>query len=246
MTMLRRRVELRVTPWRWAKPRDGLWQGHDGQLWLYRVLPTAALGLEDPSVRLAHGERIRLMLAELGRLARPAGALGAVGARGNPRRIHIVSAVVEAPPPIAPTTPSHHAYLAEIFDGLYVPQRVVFVGVRLVSGLARAETVRDTVVRTVQGLLGDQFAEEPDLTLWSNDALRVATILENGGCHRPTPDEVSILESWYTNGRTVPELIAPASNYLLVARDGSFEFKNTQRIEMLDLVVAATLRGRPR
>jgi hypothetical protein len=225
----RERATLWTTPWRW-RTDDGLYVGHNKDVWTYMVLPLAPLQWEDPDVRLQVGSPLATLLEELGDTSRD---LGGVRAFSRNREIHLLAITWEAPAKIPDGTPAElHDFLASTLD-FTVPYKALYVGVKLRSNVAAA------VAKQKGGLLSHLKAyttaalgeEVPDLDAYENDINVVHAILARNGARVPDREELSHLESWYNLGRGPDIAIQETKDTLYVDDFDVIELAAVRRFE---------------
>ena len=176
----------------------GLMVGHNGNAWLWRVMPQQALHWEDKQAKQAAANTLGDMLIDLGRTSRggmiPGTKIGAFS-----REFHMLTiwwdSRIEAPDS---TTKELREWLAPTFDRYGCYESVFAVGVllRRSSPLQRGGLMG--ILRTA---VNDAMNTEPDSMLYAADRSRIAAILGKAGGRVPTTKEMRRLEHWWNGGR---------------------------------------------
>lgn len=235
---------MHTTPWAWTT-EDGVYVGWDGSAWLYRALPLSPLQWEDGHRRLDVGGQLHDLLADLGETSLT--PFGAVASLSINREIHLLQVTWEtlAEPPEGTPAPLRE-YLVQAFD-FTVPQRTLFIGVRLRSAVVQrqlsalqsgkageslASQLKDW--RGVMEKARESFAKSmgesvPDMSVFEQDRQTVDAVLQRRGARTPTKMELSQLESHYNLGRGPDVQIVEERDHLVVDRHDIIEFSAVMR-----------------
>lgn len=213
-----------TTPWAW-RDDDGVYVGHNKEVWLYRVLDVAPLVWEDANTQLEMGSPLASMLYELADTSKDLG----VGIRSlsRNREVHLLAITWEEsarPPETAP--PELRQYLEATLD-FVVPRKALVIGVRLWSSLAPAQPLgKKSLLSQLRDRATSALNEEvPDLEAYATDRRVVSEIFRRQGASRPPSREVRAhMESWYNNGRGADATVLETKDMLYV--------DTTDRIEM--------------
>jgi len=221
-----------TTPWAW-RDEGGLYIGWNKEAWLYWQLPVSPLLWEDPGQRLDVGSSLVALLAELGDM-NVDNSMG-LAILSNARQVHVLSVSWEEPGRPAPGSSDDLAdFQAACLDFL-IPQKALFVGVKLRSESAVAavkykglkgllEQAKDVGTRT----LGE---EVPSRELFDADRSKVERILKRHGAFAPAESASSQLEAWYNQGRSPDVLVQVADESLYVSDYDQFEFSAVMRFK---------------
>lgn len=189
---------LWTTPWAW-RDEEGVYTGHNGQVWLYRMLPLSPLEWEDAPTRLTLGQQLASMLATLGSTSRvPVGALRTLSRN---RELHLLSITWESQARPPEGTPDALAEYQQAALGFLVPRRVLLVGVRLWPAGRQSDT-NTSLVGQLSKVATKVLAEDvPDRSLYDDDRELVSGILARFGARKLDREATAQLESWYNHGR---------------------------------------------
>lgn len=176
----------------------GLMVGHNGNAWLWRVLPQQALHWEDKPAKQSAANTLGDMLIDLGRTSRggmiPGTKIGAFS-----REFHMICLWWDSKIEVPDTaTKELREWLAPIFDRYGCYESVFAVGVllRRSSPLQRGGLMG--ILRTT---VNDAMNSAPDPMLYAADRSRIAAILGKAGGRVPTAKEMRQLEHWWNGGR---------------------------------------------
>ena len=189
--------------------KDGTFITHDGDAWLYRVLPAEPLVFEDPPAREMVAERLRTMLIDLGRTSRSSLVAGtSIGTEY--REFHLLSLVwdEQKPPPESLPRPLRD-WLTPAFSSFMSGDGLFAVGVKLRRSASIGKMSLKTLLR---GVVADAKGEEPDSAAWAADRSVVAGILGRAKGQPPTEEEAVRMEAWWNGGRTSTGLIIAEPN----------------------------------
>jgi len=226
-----------TTPWAW-RDEGGLYIGWNKEAWLYWQLPVSPLLWEDPSQRLDVGGSLVALLAELGDM-NVDNSMG-LAILSNARQVHVVSISWEEPGRPAPGSSDDLAdFQAACLDFL-IPQKALFVGVKLRSESAVAavkykglkgllEQAKDVGTRT----LGEDV---PSREFFDADRAKVERILKRHGAFTPDQSAASQLEAWYNQGRSPDVLVQVADESLYVSDFDQFEISAVMRFKEKTMV----------
>ncbi|OLT37707.1 hypothetical protein BJF79_05705 [Actinomadura sp. CNU-125] len=226
-----------TTPYAW-RTADGVYVGHNGEVWTYRTVRLAPMKWEDPERQLSLAAPLERLLGDLGGTSRrPVGGLAPLS--GN-RRIHLVSITWDdlVTPP-RENSGALRDYQAGAF-GFLAPNRVLFVGVQLRSSL-RDQASRAgrrggggglSFVRSLTEAVRESISEDvPDLAPYERDRELVTGILDRCDARPPTRHELDRLESWYNLGRGPDAVIEELPARLSVSGVGELEMAAVMRFD---------------
>lgn len=217
---------LWTTPWEWRDEED-TYVGNNGQMWLYRAVPVEPLEWEDPGTRIAVGQNLATMLAEIGSTAAP--PIGALKSLSNNREIHIVSIVWDGP--VRPPEGNGGA-LTEFQRRMLeftAPKKALLVGVRLRTSIAAGNTgMLDQAISVAAKVLAEDV---PDRGAYEKDRLMLAGICARYGGRILTAEERTQLESWYNNGRGTDTLVIEDTTTVRVPAYDTFELSALMRFQ---------------
>lgn len=174
-----------TTPYAW-RTADGIYVGHNGEVWMYRTIRLSPMKWEDPEQQLNLAGPLSRLLGDLGRTSRQ--PIGGLATLSNHRNVHIVSITWDdlVTPP-KDNAEELRAYQAGAF-GFLAPRRVLFLGVQLRSSLLDKAAKADRGGRRLAALkhLGDLVKESisedvPDLGPYQKDTELVGSIFEQIG-----------------------------------------------------------------
>lgn len=217
---------LWTTPWEWRDEED-TYVGNNGQMWLYRAVPVEPLEWEDPGTRIAVGQNLATMLAEIGSTAAP--PIGALKSLSNNREIHVVSIVWDGP--VRPPEGNGGA-LTEFQRRMLeftAPKKALLVGVRLRTAIAAGNTrMLDQAISVAAKVLAEDV---PDRGAYEKDRLMIAGICARYGGRIMTAEERTQLESWYNNGRGTDTLVIEDTTAVRVPAYDTFEISALMRFQ---------------
>jgi hypothetical protein len=217
---------LWTTPWEWRDEEDA-YVGHNGQMWLYRAMPVEPLEWEDPGTRIAVGQNLATMLAEIGSTA--AAPIGALKSLSNNREIHVVSVTWDGPVrPPAGNGASLANFQSSMLD-FTAPKKALLIGVRLRTSIATAHTnVLDQALNVAAKILAEDV---PDRAAYEKDRVMIAGICARYGGRVMTAEERAHLESWYNNGRGTDTLVVENTTTVRVPAYDTFEISALMRFQ---------------
>lgn len=192
---------------------DGLFVGHTGDVWLYRVMPHDALQWEDADVRQVAARRWLTLFVELGLHSHlpPPGIRSLRSSDSGLRQFHLLSAMWdEVPIPPDVNSWSLREMQHRIFRdaSAVTTQKQTVMGVRLRrSGIvSRAKGVRSHLSELADTVTG----HEVDLTPYAADRTLISGILQKAGGRVPTDLEAKRTEWWWNGGRASDVLLVPS------------------------------------
>ena len=211
-----------ATPWSW-RDDDGCYVGVNNEVWLYRELKLSPIYWEDPQRRIAAGEPLKRILAEIGATSLNIGDIKAISQN---REIHILSVVWDDIPDLPMTTQVHTEYLDEAIDFL-IPNKSVVIGIKLRSSIIESlASSKKSPLEAIKTLATNMLGEGvPNLEDYQNDRRIVNDILRRHDCVLPTEKIFKQIESWYNNGKGPSVEIYEAKDEIYI--DGE-----TNRIEL--------------
>ncbi|MEO3826353.1 ATP-binding protein [Actinomadura sp. B10D3] len=225
-----------TTPYAW-RTSDGIYVGHNGEVWMYRTVRLSPMKWEDPEQQLSLATPLARLLGELGQTSRQ--PIGGLATLSDNRNIHLVSITWDdlATPP-KENSDELRAYQAEAF-GFLAPKRVLFVGVQLRSSLldkasraGKASGGGPSFARSLTELLKESMAEDvPDLAHYRKDIDQISSIFERADARMPTREEFDQLESWYNLGRGPDAVIEELPTRLWVTGIGELEMAAVMRFD---------------
>lgn len=193
---------------------DGVFVAHNGEAWLYRVLPLVPLYWEDQDVRDEEANRMHHLLTELTQLGKGSPVPGSrIGA--DYREFHLLRLVwdtVPTPPQDGPLGDWQRPVLSRfsVTDGLLA------LGVRLRRQHLTGER-RGGVWSKVTGLFSTVVDGEPDPASWAADQSGVAAPIARAGGMVPTDEQADRLEFWWNGGRGADAPLYPSVDGMSVA-----------------------------
>ena len=185
------------TPIAW-RTTDGMFFGHDGECWLYNIMPLKPLIWEDNKARMIYAAGLHQLFVELGSTSRGATIPGMkVGT--NYREFQLLALSWDEAPRCPPGTPQPVVdWLLPVFEDFGVGNSIFAIGIKL----RRASPLTTSgMVGTLKGLIGETMAKTPDRKMFAADRALVGQMLARAGGQVPTDDEVRRLESWWNAGR---------------------------------------------
>lgn len=224
-----------TTPYAW-RTADGIYVGHNGEVWMYRTVRMSPMKWEDPEQQLALASPLARLLGDLGRTSRQ--PIGGLSTLSNNRKVHLVSISWDdlvSPP--EDNTAELRAYQAGAF-GFLAPKRVLFVGVQLRSSLLDKAAKRGgdgrglTMLKAFTELVKESVAEDvPNLDPYQKDIEYLAPLFDRVGAQPPTYRELGHLESWYNLGRGPDAVIEELPTRLIVNGVGELEMAAVMRFD---------------
>ncbi|MGH9068293.1 MAG: hypothetical protein ACRD0J_12535, partial [Acidimicrobiales bacterium] len=206
---------VRAEPWV-KRTIDPVYVGADDSVWLYWVIPTVPLDLEDDSRRLAVGADLEALLAEVGDTSpRP---IGHAKLAIDKREIHLISILWEdLPRPPRSATRELVAHLEEAFRTHLSPVKTLFLGVKLRRrSIDGKNSLWQVLVDGVQATLGQSWV---DLDPYKADANLIGGILARHDARCPTQAELYQLQSWYSGGRGPAKIVAEPEKLVVPSWD---------------------------
>ena len=194
------RKEIYYTNWEWAW-KTGLYFGRGrNNVWMYKVMPTEPLMYAPDEAKRSAMTRLSNVMKELASVSRTT----RITSLASRRKIHMLSIQYLAPV----DTSNDPANLSDFLDNhVYthlVPRRLVFLGVSLQRKLfqfgSSAPIDTSGFMKTIQNLADRAGLDTPaSLSTYSGDIEAVEKMLYRNGFRDPTPDQASVLETWYQN-----------------------------------------------
>ncbi|MBC6458079.1 ATP-binding protein [Actinomadura sp. HBU206391] len=223
-----------TTPYAW-RTADGVYIGHNGEVWMYRTVRLAPMKWEDPEQQLSLAAPLDRLLSDLGGTSRQ--PIGGLAALSNNRRIHLVSITWDdlVTPP-RDNSEALRDYQAGAF-GFLAPRRVLFVGVQLRSSMRdQASKARapggPSFFKTLTEMVKESIGEDvPDLVPYRRDLELVTSIFDRSDAQTPTRQELDQLESWYNLGRGPDAVIEELPTRLAVTGVGELEMAAVMRFD---------------
>ncbi|GAA1832512.1 ATP-binding protein [Actinomadura chokoriensis] len=216
---------LWTTPYAW-RTSDGIYVGHNGEVWMYRTIPLSPMKWEDPEQQLTLASPLARLLGDLGGTSRQ--PMGGLATLSNNRIVHLISITWDdlvIPP--RDNSEQLRAYQAAAL-GFLAPKRVLFVGVLLRSSLrGRADGRKgpgESMFKAVSELVKESLIDDvPDLANYARDAEHISAIFDRVGAEVPARRELDQLESWYNLGRGPDAVIEELPTRLAVTGVGEIE-----------------------
>ncbi len=186
-----------VTPVAFADS-SGLLVGHNGDAWLWRVLPQQALHWEDLPARQAVARTLSELFTDLGRTSR-GGVIPGTKIGSFSRAFHMVSIWWDKKIVVPDSaTDALSEWLTPTFSRYGGYESVFAVGVPL----RRSSPIqRGGLIGSLKTFIHDAMNSAPDAMLYAADRSRVAAILGKAGGRPPTENELRQLEHWWNGGR---------------------------------------------
>lgn len=187
-----------TSPVAW-RTKDGVMVGHNGEAWLYRVMPSHTLRWESRK-KLQHvAATLHTMLVDLGQTSRPSPFKGLTDFGASYREFHMVKLMWSQSQIISENTPyDQKRWLETVFDEFNVGAGLFAIGVKL----WRSRPVRQRgFVEAAKMLIREAKQDLPDIATFATDKVRMQKILGRAGGRIPTEEECLRLESWWNGGR---------------------------------------------
>lgn len=191
------------------RTRDGVFFGHGGEAWLYRVLPQDALQWEDAEVRQGVTRRMATLFTELGMQSHlpPPGIRAIRNQQSGLREFHLLSLVAD----VLPVPPKENPdALRRYQETLFAESRAVCAskltvfGVRLRrSGISRVRGLRAHMNELATTAIG----HDVDLASYAADSALIGGILRKAGGVVPGEEEARRMEFWWNGGRRADSLL---------------------------------------
>ena len=176
----------------------GIVVGENNEVWLWRVLESAALKFGSDESRARHAARLHTMLVELGRTGRDPVIRGSsVGS--DYREFHLIALNWTEWAQVPDGTPPKLAEWLESVLRFSVGEGLFAVGVKLRKAAVPGGASLNPV-NIVKSYLEAASGGPPDVAAYTADRATVATILGRAGGRVPTPAEVRRLELWWKGG----------------------------------------------
>ncbi|WP_395105146.1 ATP-binding protein [Actinomadura sp. SCN-SB] len=224
-----------TTPYAW-RTADGIYVGHNGEVWMYRALPLSPMKWEDPEQQLTLALPLARLLSELGGTSRQ--PIGGLATLSSNRNIHVISITWDdqvVPPP--ENAAALRSYQAGAF-GFLAPRRALLVGVLLRSSLMDKASRTDrnasgaAKFKALTELVKESIAEDvPNLELYRKDIELLQVIFERANARPPTRQELDHLESWYNLGRGPDAVLEELPTRLRVHGLGELEMSAVMRFD---------------
>lgn len=218
---------LWTTPWAW-RDEDGVYTGHNDEVWLYRAVPVEPMEWEDGSTRISIGQNLATMLAEIGSTTTP--PVGSLRQLSNNREIHLVSITWESPVrPPAENSEQLKALQRDILD-FVAPMKTLLLGVRLKTsaGLSSNVGLMDQAKSVASKVL---MEDVPDRSAYEKDRQLIGGICARYGARVPSVTEQRQLESWYNDGRGPDTTVIESVTAIKVPTYDTFEFSALMRFD---------------
>ena len=178
--------------------KGGIVVGHNQEVWLWRVLESAALKYGSDESRARHAARLHTMLVDLGRTGRDPMIRGSsVGS--DYREFHLIALNWTEWAQVPDGTPAKLAEWLEPVLRFAVGEGIFAVGAKLRKAAAPGANSLNPV-RILKSYLEEASGGSPDLTSYAADRATVATILGKAGGRVPTLAELRRLELWWKGG----------------------------------------------
>lgn len=207
-----------TTPWSWRNV-DGVYVGHNKEVWLYRQLPLAPITWEDPGTKLGLGGPLNGVLAEIGATSQDLGGSGIASLARN-RDVHLISVTWDDLPVIPSDTPGElQSFLNDTLSFLS-PRRVLLLGVKLRPGIAT--TASKSAWSALRSVATQALGEDvPDLDVYEKDRTMIHDIVTRYGGTVPERDALNQLESWYNNGHGTDASIHESRDMLYIDNEAA-------------------------
>lgn len=217
-----------VTPWK-ARTDDGLYIGHNGQVWLYRELVLAPMMWEDPATRLRVASPLENALYDLAQTSKD-GGLG-LQTLTRSREIHIAAVTWETPSAPPEGTPVDLASFLSPVLQFTSPSKALVLGVRLWPSIASSgSTLRESVSKFADRVVKDGPL---DLAPFEKDIETVNTILaRNGARDVPSKEARAHLESWFNRGNGPHVTVVEYETSVFVDKTDRIEVAAVQEFEI--------------
>ena len=176
----------------------GIVVGENHEVWLWRVLESAALKFGSDESRARHAAGLHTMLVDLGRTGRDPMIRGSsVGS--DYREFHLIALNWTEWAQVPDGTPPKLAEWLESVLRFSVGEGLFAVGVKLRKAAAPGAASLNPV-NIVKTYIEEASGGPPDVTAYTADRATVATILGRAGARVPTPAELRRLELWWKGG----------------------------------------------
>lgn len=174
---------------------EGVYVGHNGEVWMYRLIESNPVSWEDPGTQLGVEKPLADILYELAATSRDTGGLKTLS---RAREVHLLALTWEVDAQIPKDTPEALAKFMQRLLYFTVPNRAVVVGVRLWSGLSKEKNLLEQAKDRLTNAMGE---DGPDWDSYEQDRRVVAEILSRHGGVVPPRRVREQMESWYNYGR---------------------------------------------
>lgn len=192
---------------------DGVWVGHNGEVWMYRMLDLNPVSWEDPGTQLGIEKPLADVLYELAGTSRDTGGLKTLS---KAREVHLLSITWETDAQVPKGTPESLAVFMRRLLYFTVPNRAVVVGVHLWGGLTKDKTLVEQLKERYNSATGE---DGPDWGAYEADRKIVSEILAKHGGVIPNRVVREQMESWYNNGRGTDVSVWETEDYVRVGAD---------------------------
>ena len=193
---------------------DGVFVGHDGSAWLYRVLPEDALQWEDSDVRQGVARRMATLFTELGMHSHlpPPGVRSLRNNQSGLREFHLLSLMADVlPVPPEPNPAQLRAYQQQLFDEARAAcsSKLTVFGVRLRrAGISRVRGLRSHMNELADSVIGHEI----DLSPYATDRTLIGGIVRKAGGRPPTQAEARRMEFWWNGSRRSDSLLTVSAD----------------------------------
>ncbi len=214
-----------TTPWSW-RDEEGTYIGFNGQVWLYRTLPTNPIQWEDPGTRISIGQQLATLLAEVG--ATSTAPVGGLRSLGNNREVHILSVTwdTQAEPPAG--TPDQLAEYQRKTLQFAAPNKVLVIGIRLRPSTNPQNN--SSVLDQAKKIAAKALLEDvPDRAAYAADREAVISMCARFGGRAPNAEELSQIESWFNAGRGADTTIIERTTTVEIPAFDTFEISAVMR-----------------
>ena len=183
------------------RSKDGIFVGHDGDAWLYRIMENVSLQWRDLEARQQEALRWLTLFMELSTTS----SLGAPGTRklrrhsSKLREFHLLKvAWDERPEPPEASSPLLADWQRSALENVSCGASIVAFGVKLRrSAIRRASGLKAHVSELADSARGHEI----DLTSYNTDLSFLHETMRRAGGRVPTREEARRLEYWWNGGR---------------------------------------------
>lgn len=192
---------------------DGVYVGHNGEVWMYRLIESNPVSWEDPTTILGVEKPLADTLYELAGTSRDTGGLKSLS---KAREVHLLSITWEVDAKVPKGTPENLAGFMNRLLYFTVPNRAVVVGVKLWSSLNSDKNLIEQAKERLTKAMGE---DGPAWELYEQDRKTVSEILQRNGGVVPPRRVREQMESWYNMGRGTDVAAWETEEYIRVGAE---------------------------
>jgi hypothetical protein len=214
---------LRTTPWR-RRRNDGVYFGHNNNVWVYFEVPMSPIHWEDNRARLEAGQVVDTILEELGATSADIG--GGMQKFAIKRSVHVFSAMFDQYRELPETTKAHGEFLGQVLP-VIEPSKTFLIGVRLWTDLwvnmTRGGNNGGNLVAQAKAAFGLTDKADDTIDSYAADLAEVRALMLRNSATVPTENALKQLESWFNLGAGPDAQVLATSSTLRVTGGGDWE-----------------------